>query len=218
MMAAVFHRNTANPLLIPEIVGLVLDNVLMVPDLLSCACVNNIWNVAALKKLYRGSLNDMQFRTPDIGSLNCLLVAARDRFARNMSFVKHLLLCLETPTIDEAANPDTRLACFEKCRAMRRREDAEHLLQPRGKGLTSLTIPFEIVDQGLSQISDLLVTPTVEYLAIDNYYCRLLMATSCYSRKLIAPVVSLIQFVVSLSETMTDSNRIDSQILKLSQF
>jgi hypothetical protein len=135
-----------------------------------------------------------------------------------MSFVKHLLLCPETPTIDEAANPDIRLACFEKCRATRRREDAEHLLQPRGKGLTSLTIPFEIVDQDLSQISDLLVTPTVEYLAINNYYCRLLMATSCYSRKLIAPVVSLIQFVVSLSETMTDSNRIDSQILKLSQF
>lgn len=81
MMAAVFHRNTANPLLIPEIVELVFDNVLMVPDLLSCACVNNIWNVAALKKLYRGLLNDMQFCMTDIGSLNYLLVASRDRFA-----------------------------------------------------------------------------------------------------------------------------------------
>jgi hypothetical protein len=124
----------------------------MVPDLSSCAGVNNIWNVVALKKLYRGSLNDMQFRTPDIGSLNCLLVASRERFARNMSFVRHLLLCPETPTIDEATNPDTRLACFEKCRAMRHREDAEHLLRPRGRGLTSLTIPFEIVDQDVADL------------------------------------------------------------------
>lgn len=91
MMAAVFFPNTRNPLLITEIVGLVVDNIHMVPDLLNCAGVDSIWNVAALKKLYRGSLNGMQFRTPHIGSLNCLLVELRERFARNMSFVRHLL-------------------------------------------------------------------------------------------------------------------------------
>lgn len=218
MMATAFHRNTPNPLLIPEIVGLVVDNMHKVPDLLSCAGVNNIWNVVALKKLYRGSLNDMQFRTPDIGSLNCLLVASRERFARNMSFARHLLLCPETPTVDDAVDPNTRLACFEKFRAIRHREDAEHLLRPRGKGPTSLTIPFEMVDQDWSQISDLLLPPTVEFLAIDNYYCRLLMDTSNYSREVIAPAVSPIQLAVSLSETMTYSDRLGSQTLKLSQF
>ncbi|KAH1274102.1 hypothetical protein KXW98_008311 [Aspergillus fumigatus] len=186
-MAARVFRNTPNPLLIPEIVGLVVDNIHTVPDLLNCACVNIIWNLAALKKLYRGSLNDMQFRTPDIGSLNCLFVASRKRFVRNMSFVRHLLLCPESPAIDEAAQPDTRLACVEKCRAMRHREYAEHLLRPRGSGLASLSIPFQIMDQDWSQLSDLLLTPTVEFLAIDNYYCKLLMASYSYSRELTTP-------------------------------
>lgn len=194
-------RNTPNPLLIPEIVGLVVDNIHMAPDLLNCACVNSMWNTAALKKLYRGSLNDMQFRTPDIGSLNCLFVASRKRFVRNMSFVRHLLLCPGSPAVDDAARPDTRLACFEKCRAMRHREYAEHLLRPRGSHLASLSIPFEIVDQDWSQISDLLL-PTVEFLAIDNYYCKLLTASASYSRGLTTPTVSL-QIIASLCfETM----------------
>jgi hypothetical protein len=50
-MATVLHRNTPNPLTIPEILGLVVENIDMVPDLLSAACVNNTWNVVALKKL-----------------------------------------------------------------------------------------------------------------------------------------------------------------------
>ncbi|KAF4231147.1 hypothetical protein CNMCM8980_005371 [Aspergillus fumigatiaffinis] len=165
----------SNPLLIPEIVGLVIDHVQLARDLLNCACVNSIWNMAAL---YRGSLNDMQFRTPDIGSLNCLLVASRVRFTRNMSYVKHLLLSPEIPTVDDAAGWQTRLACFEKCRAMRRRQYAELLLRPRGRGLASLTIPFELVDQDWCFISDLLLTPTVQYLAIDGFYCGLLTARS----------------------------------------
>ncbi|KAH6668360.1 hypothetical protein B0J14DRAFT_566891 [Halenospora varia] len=138
-----YDRNVSNPLLLPEIVGMVVDNVHMVPDLLSCACVNGTWSVAALKKLYKGSLNDMQFRTPDIGSLNCLFVASRER---NIGFVKHLLLSPESPAIDEAALPDTtRLVCTEKCGALRLRlTSAELLLRPQGEGLASLTIPFEI--------------------------------------------------------------------------
>jgi hypothetical protein len=58
------------------------------------------------------------------------------------------------------------------------------------------------VDQDWSQISDLLLPPTVEFLAIDNYYCRLLTASSSYSRGLTTPTVSS-QIVVSLCfETM----------------
>jgi hypothetical protein len=108
----------SNPLLIPEIVGLVIDHVQLASNLLSCACVNSTWNTAVLKKLYRGSLNDMQFHTPNIGSLNCLLVASQVRFTQNISFVKHLLLSPEIPTVDDAADLQTRLACFEKCHAM----------------------------------------------------------------------------------------------------
>ncbi|KAF5854958.1 hypothetical protein ETB97_010487 [Aspergillus alliaceus] len=177
----------SNPLVLPEIVGFVIDNVHLVPDLLSCACVNSIWSAAALKKLYKGSLNDMQFCTPDIGSLNCLFVASRKRFARYMGFVKHLLLSPKTPAIDDATHPNTRLACFEKCRAMRHRQYAELLLRPRGRGFASLTIPFEIIDQDWSLISDLLLTPTIEFLAIDNFYCEILEASSSYSQEIISP-------------------------------
>lgn len=93
----------SNPLLLPEIVASVIENVHQVPDLLNCACVKRMWNVAALKKLYRGSLHDMQFCTPDIGSLNCLFVASRERFARHMSFMKHLLLSTDTMAVEQFA-------------------------------------------------------------------------------------------------------------------
>ncbi|KFY03129.1 hypothetical protein V490_00276 [Pseudogymnoascus sp. VKM F-3557] len=178
MMATVYNRQGSNPLVLPEIVRLVVDNVHMVPDLLSCACVNSTWSVAALEKLYKGSLNDMQFRTPDIGSLNCLFVASQERFRRNMTFVKHLLLASENPAVDGVALPDIRLICNEKCRAMRHRQSAELLLQPQGAGLASLIIPFEIEGQDWSRISDLLLPRTVEFLAIDDYYCGLLMTGS----------------------------------------
>lgn len=198
MMPTIYNRNGLNPLVLPEIVGLVIDNVHMVPDLLNCACVNSTWSVASLKKLYKGSLNDMQFRTPDIGSLNCLFVASRERFRRNMTFVKHLLLSVENPALDEAAQPNLRLICNEKCRAMRHRRSAELLLRPQGEGLASLTIPFEIEGQDWSLISDLLLTRTIEFLAIDDYYCGLLMASSNSSPELISPAVSLIHSAVLL--------------------
>ncbi|PKX88831.1 uncharacterized protein P174DRAFT_339254, partial [Aspergillus novofumigatus IBT 16806] len=66
-----------NPPMTPEIVGLFVNNIHMVPDLLSYAYVNSIWNMAALQKLYRGSLDDVQFRTPNIRFLNYLFVASR---------------------------------------------------------------------------------------------------------------------------------------------
>ncbi|KAE8320733.1 hypothetical protein BDV39DRAFT_211386 [Aspergillus sergii] len=176
-MVARFERNARNPLLVPEIVGLVINNIHNVPDLLNCAGVNSIWNMAALKKLYKGSLNDMQFRTPDIGALNCLFVASRKQFARNMSFVKHLLLSPGIPAIDEVEVPHTRLVCLEKCRAMRHRQYAEYLLQPPGRGLSSLSVPFEIKDQDWSLFPDFLLNPTIEFLAIDSYYCKLIVSS-----------------------------------------
>lgn len=186
VMATIYDRNGSNPLLLPEIVGFIIDNVDMVPDLLSCACLNRVWSSAALKKLYKGSLSDMQFRTPDIGSLNCLFVASRQRFGRNMSFVKHLLLSPETPTVEDAPHPNPRLICIEKCRAMRHRQSAELLLRPQGGGLASLLVPYEIEGQDWSLISDLLVSETVEFLAIDYAYCRFLMGRCNSPREQVA--------------------------------
>ncbi|KAJ5101048.1 hypothetical protein N7456_007100 [Penicillium angulare] len=176
-MAENLQNSVYNPFLLPEIVSLVIDNVHMAPDLLNCACVNSVWSAETLKKLYSGSINDMQLRTPGIGSLNSLYVASRTRFARNISFVKHLLLAPEIPALDEAADP-TRLASFEKPRVLRHRQSTELLLWPQGRGFQSLTIPYEIIDQDWTSISDLLLPPTVEYLAIDNIYCKNLMAHS----------------------------------------
>ncbi|GAB1198656.1 hypothetical protein APSETT444_007984 [Aspergillus pseudonomiae] len=77
-MAVNSYQCTTNPLLIPEIVGLVMENVDRVPDLLNCARVNRMWMVPALKNLYRGSLNDMQFQDdPAIGGI-CRLLMIRD--------------------------------------------------------------------------------------------------------------------------------------------
>ncbi|KAI9372828.1 hypothetical protein BJX61DRAFT_505607 [Aspergillus egyptiacus] len=166
------RESTRNPLVIPEIIGLVINNVEAVPDLLNSACVNSTWNILALKRLYEGSLKDMQFRTPDIASINCHFVASLDRFARNMSFVKHLLICPEIPTVDPERRLQDKAGSFEKCRALRRREHAELLFGAQGKGPESLTIPFEIVRHDWWHISDLLLTPAMKYLAIDNELSR----------------------------------------------
>ena len=160
-----------NPLLIPEIVELVIDHVDIGRCLLKCACVNSLWNVTALRKLYRGSLTDRRYRTPDIGSLNCLLVASRKRFARNMGFVKHLMLAPELPLKEDSGDND-RLVSSETYRALRNREDVKLLLRPQGGGPISLIIPFAIVNEEFSTITDLLLPPSVEFLVIDDYYCE----------------------------------------------
>jgi len=146
-MATIYDRNVSNPLLLLEIVGMVVDNIHIVLDLLSCACVNGIWSMAALKKLYKGSLNDIQFRTPDIRSLDCLFIILQERFKRNISFVKYLFLSPESLVINKVIYPNTKLLYIEKCHAIRYRQSAELLLRPQGEGLASLTIPFEIEGQ-----------------------------------------------------------------------
>jgi hypothetical protein len=198
-MAAIIDRPISNPILLPDIVACVLDWVLMVSDLLNCACVHSTWSTLALKKLYKGSLSDMQFRTPDIASLNCLFAASRERFARNMSFVQHLLLSPETPSIDQASHeqdpsPYTMVSGYEDCRPLRNRQSAKLLLRPKGNGPTSLSIPFKMVHQDWSLISDLIISPTIKYLAIDNRYCEFLMTGTGNSQELITPAVSFVTY------------------------
>ncbi|KEY83504.1 hypothetical protein BA78_0030 [Aspergillus fumigatus] len=167
----------SNPLLLPEIVASAIENVHQVPDLLNCACVKRMWNVAALKKLYRGSLHDMQFCTPDIGSLNCLFVASRERFARYMSFMKHLLLSTDTMAVEQ-------FAPLEQFAGTASQVVLPASSSPKMKG------------QDWSTISDLLFTPTIEYLAIDSCYCELAMNGVSYSQGSIIPTVSVVWPVI----------------------
>ena len=121
-MHAAFDPPSPNPLAVPELASYVVSYIDDPVDLLHCACVNWTWNSLALQKLYRGSMNDMRYRTPDIGSLNSLFVASRERFARNMRFVKCLTIAPETPAPDEAYSSEHRPACIEKCRPLRDRK------------------------------------------------------------------------------------------------
>lgn len=138
-------QNKPSSLLIPEIVDLVIEHVDQVPDFLNCACVNSLWSAIALKRLYRGYLTDMRYRTPDMGSLKCLYVASCERLERNMSFVKHLLLNPETPVFDDISGWGGRLACLENYRTVKRQKYAEALLSPQGSGPVSLAIPFDVI-------------------------------------------------------------------------
>lgn len=55
----------------------------------------------------------------------------------------------------------------------------------------------------MSLISDLLLTRTVEFLAIGDYYCGLLIASSNYAKEPITPAVSFIGvFVIILNNTV----------------
>ena len=168
-MPVTYDQSPSNPLVIPELVGRIISYVDAPVDLLRCACINSVWSTPALQKLYRGSMNDMRFRTPEIGWLNSLFVASRERFARNAGFIKHLTIAPES-----IATEDVRFVCLEKCRLLRDRRSAELLLRPRGKGPTSLAIPLELDEEDLSHLCDLLIHPDLEFLFIDHVYCDLL--------------------------------------------
>ena len=168
-MPVTCDQSPSHPLVTPELVERIISYVDAPVDVLHCVCVNSMWSLPALQKLYRGSMNDMRFRTPEIGWLHSLFVASRERFARNVGFIKHLTIAPET-----IATEDSIFVCLEKCRLLRDRTSAELLLRPRGKGPTSLAIPLELVKQDLSPLCDLTIHPELEFLTIDHVYCDLL--------------------------------------------
>ena len=168
-MPVTSNQSSSNLLVIPELISRIISHVDAPIDLLHCSCVNSTWSIPALQKLYRGSMNDMRFRTPEIGWLNSLFVASLERFARNVGFIKHL-----TIAPGKEATEDWRFVCLEKCRPLCDRRSAELLLRPRGKGPTSLAIPFELVEQDLAPLCDLIIHPDLRFLTIDHNYCNLL--------------------------------------------
>lgn len=99
-MPVTFDQSSSNPLVIPELTSRILSYVDAPVDLLHCSCINSMWSTPALQKLYRGSMNDMRFRTPEIGWLNSLFIASRERFARNVGYIKHLTIAPETTTAE----------------------------------------------------------------------------------------------------------------------
>ncbi|KAL2862491.1 uncharacterized protein BJX67DRAFT_366344 [Aspergillus lucknowensis] len=122
------------------------------------------------------------------------------------------ILAPEMLTIADAAGPDTnRLACFEKLCPLSRRLDAELLLRLQGSGIVSLIMPFEIVDQDWPLISHLLLPHTIEYLAVDNFYCELLMASSSNSPELATPAdkfSKLKTLTIYRSESSQENNKV----------
>lgn len=201
-MPVTFIQSSSNPLVIPELVSRIISYVDAPIDLLQCSCVNSVWSISALQKLYRGSMNDMRFRTPEIGWLNSLFIASRERFARNVGFTKHLIIAPETQ--------DWRFVCLEKCRPLRDRRSAELLLRPRGKGPTSLAIPFEFVEHNLSPLWDLIIHPDLKSLTIDHAYCNLLNFDSIALQEHTSLSVSPPRMAFSLLPDVTCR---DSQIL-----
>lgn len=158
----------------------IIHNIDEIPDLLQCLVLNKSWHELVLPKLYRGSLNDAKLRTRDIGSLNCLLVASRERFKKHMRLIDHLLLSPEEHPLETSSNTEAyrRMVCLEECRALRKREDSELLWQgyEEAKGFLSLAIPFQF-KQRFTGIADLFFHTRMRSLTMDIVYCDSLMAT-----------------------------------------
>ena len=178
-------------MMIPELVRFIVGLVNDPPDLLNYACVNKTWSMPALQKLYTGSINDLRYRTPNIGSLNSLFIASRERFARNMSFVKHLVIAPEQPA--ERSYCEGEYCSMKKCRPLRTRQDTKLFLKPQGRGPVSLAIPFKIEGQDLNPASDLLLHPRLQYLALDYQHCYLIEIRLEYSQESSVPPVSPLQ-------------------------
>ena len=160
---------------VPEIVEAIIDCIKDPSDVLNCALVNKEWNSIALKRLYKGSINDMRWRTPQVSFLNCLLTSSRDRFAQCMSFVEHLVLLPETPSALSLQDVSSRLGCYENCRALRHRQDAKLLLQPHERGPRSMVLPLAFKAMDITPDLDLVFNQNLQYLASDGTYCQTLM-------------------------------------------
>ena len=215
-MPVIYDQSSSNPLVIPELVGRVISYVDAPVDLLQCACINSMWSTPALQKLYGGSMNDMRFRTPEIGWLNSLFIASRERFARNVGFIKHLTIAPES-----IATEDLKFVCLEKCRLLRDRRNAELLLRPRGKGPPSLAIPFELVEHDLSSLCDLIIHPDLKFLTIDHVYCDLLHFGSGALREHTSLTVSpprrvlFPSFLTRLEETLETGSTFNPPVRRL---
>ncbi|KAI9653188.1 MAG: hypothetical protein M1831_006146 [Alyxoria varia] len=165
---------------IPELVALIIDQLEEPADVLTCARINSLWNILALKQLYKGSISDMKWRFPDVESLNSLLVASRDRFDRNMSSADHLLIAPEKGA-DQPYQSRTRQwqsAFSGYCRAWRSEKDTELLLRPHHeRGPSTVAIPFQFPWRYAGAhhaLWGLLPHPKVKYLVIDLSYCDFL--------------------------------------------
>ena len=155
----------------PELVSRVISFVDRPIDLLHCSMVNSMWTEPALRMLYRGSLNDMRFCTPDLESLNSLLVRSHRNFTRNMGYVKHMTIAAKrlvgTCEDYENAQKKTRdILCGQT--------GAELLSHLKRRKVESLAIPIELVYEDVPHLRDVILHPDLRFLLIDHKYCSLL--------------------------------------------
>lgn len=161
----------ATPLVLPELLSCVISFVDRPVDLLHCSMVNSMWTEPALQMLYRGSLNDMRFCTPDLDFLNSLFIRSERNFARNIGFVKHMTIAAKRPVgtcIDDAeAEKKTRdILCGHTGVGL--------LLHLKRRRIESLAIPNKLVHEDISTLRDMVLHPDLRSLTIDHRYCSLL--------------------------------------------
>lgn len=89
--------------------------------------------------------------------------------------MKYLFLLLETFAVDEVTHLNPRLIYIKKCCAIHHCQSAELLLWLQRRAFASLIVLYEIKGQDWLLISNLFVSKTVEFLAIDYIYCKLLI-------------------------------------------
>lgn len=174
-----------HPLAFPEVVDHVFDNVPHIPDLWNCACVNSTWFELAIRRLYRGSLYDMQFCTPEINALNCIYTASRDRFRKYMSHVRHFVLA---PEMTAPSRYCTMPQCLERFRPLLDSDYAQSVFQVEARNMSSLVIPADMsmspVQRGEMPLfasncwAGVFFTPRIQYLAVD-FSCCMDLSRAC---------------------------------------
>ncbi|RDW92995.1 F-box protein [Aspergillus mulundensis] len=154
------------PRLPTEILEMVFE-YLNVRDLGNCVQANPAWNTVASRKMYRGSLQHQELRTPDISSLNAMSEAFPARFTQNMSLVEHLLV---SPKEKYLREEDRKWIARESFHVLRELRLAQSVSRVR-----SLSMPYEPASPADSQLyTSVLVTPKIEFLAIDDSFCSYL--------------------------------------------
>ncbi|KAJ6781902.1 hypothetical protein PWT90_09850 [Aphanocladium album] len=123
----------------------------------------------------------MNLRSPSIDNLNHLLVASPERFGFSMGCVKHLLLRPYAPCAVQTFT-DGDYVCCQKFQALCRREYAKLMFSSLKTHLSSITIPFEIMNENLKHAADLLLQTAIQFLAIDISYCQLLADCPLFSQ------------------------------------
>ena len=133
-----------------------MEHIKTPADLVRCGCVSKTWQPPALKALWRGSINDMRFRTPEIPLLHDHSLASRKRFDAYLQHADHLTISY----IPNNSGDDTRLSAGESV-------SCPIVIEPGKGSLTSLAIPCDLIDPGRC-IGKIIRGSRIKVLRVDH--------------------------------------------------